>query len=87
MSQPPKNSQMEAGREIGGGSKLPVRVVHDGHIIMEAYRDGFQVPTVTTEPGVGKRHPVFYFRDSDAGVQFCVQFPSGYVQVLATEPA
>ena len=40
-------------------------------------------PNAPTQPGNG----VWFFRDNGAGkAQFCVRFPSGAVQILATEP-
>lgn len=40
-------------------------------------------PDAPIDPGTG----TWFFRDNGAGKsQFCVRFPSGAVQVLATEP-
>lgn len=79
-------------RRIGtGGAKEPLDVVTHGHKRWEfdATSPAIQGEAATASPdaptaaGTGK----FFFRNNGAGKsQFCVRFPSGAVQIVATEP-
>lgn len=79
-------------KRIGtGGSNEGLEVVTHGRKRMEFLKDqpglkgeaASATPELPTVPGSG----TWFFRDNGAGKsQFCVVFPSGVVQILATEP-
>lgn len=79
-------------RQIGtGGSNEPLEVITHGKKRMQFEAGqpavtGVPVtatPSAPTEVGAG----TWFFRNNGAGKsQFCVVFPSGAVQVIATEP-
>lgn len=90
MAAPVTQNTLQRDYEIGGGKKQRVKVVTDGHILTE-FEIGEPVqimPTVTADPsGDITTKGKFFFRDGGAGkMQFCVRYPSGVTQVLATEP-
>lgn len=79
-------------RKIGtGGAKQPLQIVTHGRTRFtvsaeEPAIEGQPVSATPTAPALAGSG-VFFFRDNGAGKsQFCVRFPSGAVQVLATEP-
>lgn len=83
------NSALDYTHELGGGDKRPIRFVSDGHIVMEIVGGipSISVPPVDAEPDARPRLGQMFFRDTAVGMQLCVQFPSGNLQILATEPA
>lgn len=79
-------------RRIGtGGKKAPLEVITHGkqRWIFDAEEPGLRGKPVTNTPDAPalQGSGVFFFRDrGDGKAQFCVRFPSGAVQILATEP-
>lgn len=78
--------------EIGGGKgNRRVTVVTGGRLIAE-FESGEPVlimPTVSADPTnqADVTKSGFFFRDrGDGKLQCCVRFPTGAVQILATEP-
>lgn len=74
-----------------GGERAPMKVVTHGLTRIEVSATHPAVtgeaaassPDAPTRAGTG----TWFFRDNGAGkAQFCVRFPSGAVQILATEP-
>lgn len=79
-------------RQIGtGGKKAPLEVITHGRQrwIFDADEPGLRgkpVDNTPNAPGLAGSG-VFFFQDrGDGKAQFCVRFPSGAVQILATEP-
>lgn len=49
--------------------------------------EGLEVSADPAAPPLGSNRGVWFFRDNGAGkTQFCVRYPSGATQILATEP-
>ncbi len=75
---------------VGGGDLGPLRFITDGQIRLLINGDGvieFPSATQITAPAAGRNKAQLFFRlDENSKWQFCVQFPSGVFQVLATEP-
>jgi hypothetical protein len=72
---------------LGGGDPQPVRIITDGTVRLLVRADGtFEFPALTFDPAAGRTARVFFRIDENGKQQFCVQFPSGVFQVLATEP-
>lgn len=74
-----------------GGSNEPLRVGTHGvkRLEVEANHPAIKMqPSVTSPPApTNAGEGSFFFRNDGAGKsQFCVRFPSGAVQILASEP-
>lgn len=67
---------------------MPIRFVTDGQIVFEIVNGEPVVwySVAEVDPDARPGMAGYFFRDSEVGMQFCVRFPSGAVQILATEP-
>lgn len=79
-------------RSIGtGGAKQRMEIITHGKKRFEVHADepALEGQPISSTPAAPARagSGAFFFRDDGNGKsQFCVRFPSGAVQVLATEP-
>lgn len=75
--------------KLGGGSSDPIEITTHGRL--RARFDGrdayFELLEVEGDPSVGRsKRIVLFARLSGGNYQLCARFPSGVIQVLATEP-
>lgn len=86
------NKEVFARRGGTGGSNEPYELMTHGRKRLEVPADqpGLKfekadaTPVSPTDPGTG----IVFFRDAGGGVtQACLRFPSGAVQIIATESA
>ena len=74
-------------RSGSGGERVSWQVIVNGHVRMIINPDGgVEFPPLDSGPGTPAAGGAVFFRVSGGKVQYCVQFPSGPPQILASEP-
>lgn len=89
MAAPQHHATLQRDYEIGGNQRgRRVAVVTDSKRVaeFEANEPVLIMPTVSADPAVEPTKGKTFFRDrGDGKMQYCICFPSGAIQIIATE--
>lgn len=91
MAAPQHSNTLQRDFEIGGGEKgRRVKVVTQSRVVAEfaAGEPVLIMPTVSADPAADPADykAGLFFRDrGDGKLQACIRFPTGNIQILATE--
>lgn len=77
-----------AVHDLGGGERRPIRFITNGEerMAMREHEPVMEYQAVSADPTDITGRAATFFRLSGGKWQFCVQFPSGAIQILSTEP-
>lgn len=84
-----KQGSVDREYQIGGGAPTAIQFISKSRVVGELLpgEPGLVLPDVSVDPSAKADANIFFFRDrGDGKHQLCVRYPTGAIQILATEP-